>query len=294
MELSETDTELFYKLHWSLLYFVNKQTGTIKDLSSPSELKAAPLEKVRGIRKKLYSGNELIDTFVKENPLGLSSSELGIVSAWKDFIKGEFFVVKYAKEYAVFVTIDEPYKAYGVVGLKSPIEEMLDRDLPVEVDAVLLPFKGRIIYDGVMRMGDIFFGSGFIRSINESYAEAKHKYRIITSIPFDEKGAEPSDAEKLRFYMKSEHNREEYKDNIRQLIYKDKKLYALYEQEYRRINARVYSKRLRQQGIATGWFAVLGSTIVASGVSKSDVEKTVQKLVPPSRIELVYIFQLKA
>lgn len=47
------------------------------------------------------------------------------------------------------------------------------------VQAVLLPFKGSIIYDGVLQASNIFFGGGIKRDLKEIYMRAKQNNRII-------------------------------------------------------------------------------------------------------------------
>lgn len=49
------------------------------------------------------------------------------------------------------------------------------------VEAVLLPFKGKIIYDGLFQARNIFFGGGIKRNLKESYMKAKQNNRIIES-----------------------------------------------------------------------------------------------------------------
>jgi hypothetical protein len=50
------------------------------------------------------------------------------------------------------------------------------------VQAVLLPFKGKIIYDGLMSGYNIYFGSGIRSDLNEVYMTAKQNRRIITTL----------------------------------------------------------------------------------------------------------------
>jgi hypothetical protein len=48
------------------------------------------------------------------------------------------------KNYAVFLA-DDPPIAYGVVALTETFEEIIGPDLPMFVETVLLPFRGKII-----------------------------------------------------------------------------------------------------------------------------------------------------
>jgi Domain of unknown function (DUF6398) len=55
--------------------------------------------------------------------------------------------------------------------------------LPRMIKTTLLPFKGRIVYDGLMSGYNVSFGPGIRRSLNEAYREAKAHRGIITTLP---------------------------------------------------------------------------------------------------------------
>jgi hypothetical protein len=75
---------------------------------------------------------------------------------------------------------------YAVLALYDAFEEMFHpRQLPVFVKAVLLPFKGKIIYDGLLQGYNLFFGRGISSDLKETYLAAKQQGRIITSLPAD-------------------------------------------------------------------------------------------------------------
>ena len=54
--------------------------------------------------------------------------------------------------------------------------------LPVYVKTVLLPFKGKIIYDGLLEGYNLFFGSGISGSMSNTYRAAKQQGKIIESL----------------------------------------------------------------------------------------------------------------
>jgi hypothetical protein len=131
---------------------------------------------------------------VQENPHHLSAAELAIVAGWKHAVIGGFFVFRYSKQYAVFLTDKNPPKAYGVLALASPFEELVGPYLPVMVKGVLLPMNGRIIYDGLLESYSISFGPGIRKSLNKGFQQAKESSGIITSLPegCEEMGLAPS------------------------------------------------------------------------------------------------------
>ena len=171
-------------------------------------------------KSALLSGNntDLIDSYVKENPDKLSLDELAIIESWKHRVKGKFFLVAYLKQYAVFLMEADTELAFGVVALSQPFEATVGSHLPIYLETVLLPFKGKIIYDGVIAPYNISFGRGYREGIKESYQQAKAKHGIITSLPFSLESKKQSDEDLLRFYLKNQQNRERYWEDIWDLI----------------------------------------------------------------------------
>jgi len=292
MRLSKEEVELFYKLYHPLIVYVNRKFNVIKGINSPEDFKKFPIEEINKIRDRLYKHPELIDSFIAENPLNFSHKELKIISSWKNFVKGRFFIFRYLKKYTIFLDADEPPKAYGVLALNSTFEEIVGPYLPVMVDAVLLPFNEKIIYDSIFSAYSITFGGGIKRWLNDAYQEAKSRFGIITSLPFEAKRKEQSDADKLKFYLRSERNRERYREEIHRLI-ANPELLILYHQEMGKIHARTYGKRLREIGLTNAWFAILEGVIIASGSTKNEVEQILQSILPAEKRKFVYIFQLK-
>ncbi len=184
MQVTVEEGKLFYKLFAALLGYVNQKLGVLLvQFSEPSEYMSLPPQTRGEVRDALYIHRELIDQFVAENPVGLSPEELEIVASWKDALVGRFYILRYLKKYTIFLSAtDKPYKAYGVLGLADPIEEVVGPGLPVLANVVLLPFKGQIIYDGLIAPYSITFGGGVRRNLNEDYNRAKEEFGIITSL----------------------------------------------------------------------------------------------------------------
>jgi hypothetical protein len=292
MQLTESEGKLFFKLFHPMLVYAAQKTQKVENVSSVDDLLKLPLQKVLLARTALYDQIDLIDSFVAENPLGVPEDELAIVSAWKNFVRGTFYAVRYLKDHAVFLTSDSPPKVYGVRALLSPFEEVIGPYLPVMLKTVLLPFKGWIVYDGLVEPYRISFGGGIRRDLNEAYQKAKARYGIITS--FDAPVKQQSDAELLKFYLRTQVSREEYAGEIYQLIHKDKALLQFYHQEMGKIHATANKKQLRAIGMKPGWFATLEGIIVTGAATKEEVERIVQQIVPVDKREMVYVFQLKA
>ena len=53
--------------------------------------------------------------------------------------------------------------------------------------AVLLPFKGRIIYDGLLSPFRVTFGPGIRQRLGEAYKDAKQSHGIIATLSVEER-----------------------------------------------------------------------------------------------------------
>jgi hypothetical protein len=183
MLLTPQDAELFFKLHRTLMFFVNQRLQAVpNDPAAPDEFAALAPEVRLKVRDALLDHTELIEFFVEQNPAHLSHDELAIVQAWRHLVAGKFYVFRELKKYTVFLSSENQPIAYGVLALSQPFEELIGPYLPVLTQTVLLPFKDKIVYDGLMSSYRISFGPGIRRSLNESFKEAKQRQGIITSL----------------------------------------------------------------------------------------------------------------
>jgi L-rhamnose mutarotase len=289
MILSTEDKDLFFRLNWSLLFYVNKKYPVINGINTP-DFKNQDLNKVLEIHEKIFANTELIDSFVAENPFNFIQDELDIIKSWKNFVKGRFFIVSHLKNHSIFLTDDEQ-KVYGVVGLIDEIKDITPPYLPSLVETVLLPFKGRIIHYGLFQFHNIRFGSGIKKDIQAKYQIAKSKFGIILSLDTPISETEGSDEELLRFYAKSEANWVQFRDEIRQLLRENPLLYNIYYREIGKSNSRRVKKRLSEIGLASRWFAIFEDIIIASGQTEQEVKAQVDSLLPETKINCVHIFR---
>jgi hypothetical protein len=183
MLLSADDAELFFKLNRSLMCFVNERLQIVPDIGNPDEFSRLPPETRHEIRNAFLNETDLIELFADANPFDLSDEELDVVFSWRYQVSGKFYIFRHLKKYTVFLPTDGPAVAYGVVALSEPFESLIGPYLPVMTETVLMPFKDKIIYDGLLSTYNISFGGGVKRSLNDSYREAKERLGIVTSLP---------------------------------------------------------------------------------------------------------------
>ena len=186
MKLSKQEADLFFKLMWSLQFFVNEKLQVLATVKSFADYKKCSMEDKFQVREALFDNPQLIDSFVQENPQNFSPDELDVVAKWKLFRKGDFYIERFLKQHAIFISDED--EVFGVVGLQDAFDEMIPREaLPVRVNTILLPFQGKIIYDGLLRAYNIFFGGGITGELKEIYLAAKQNGKIITSFESEPK-----------------------------------------------------------------------------------------------------------
>jgi hypothetical protein len=187
MLLEPQDVELFFRLHRTLMFFVNQRLKVIPNqLGTPEEFAALSPDVRVKVRDALNANVDLIQAFVDENPAHFSEGELDIVRSWRHLVTGKFYVFRELKKYTVFLSATDPAIAYGVLALSQPFEDFFGPCLPVMTQTVLLPFKGVIVYDGLMSSYNISFGPGIRRNLNEDYKKAKARLGIVTSLPISD------------------------------------------------------------------------------------------------------------
>ncbi|MGH9856054.1 MAG: hypothetical protein ACREBD_39970, partial [Blastocatellia bacterium] len=143
MLLSQADAALFFRLMWGLQFYVSQQRQLAPNINSFEEYITLPSEEKFPARNALWESPELIDSYVRENPDGLAPEELSIIGKWKGFIRGKFYIFRYLKNHAIFLGES---KVYAVLGLYESFDDVFHGwPLPVYVETVLLPFKGKII-----------------------------------------------------------------------------------------------------------------------------------------------------
>ena len=194
MVLTQQEINQFYKLWCALIWGVNEKQNIIPKFEKPvygdKPMAQAPFIAVRA---QLWDNPQWIDEFIKDSEYGsLTEQDLGILADWrKYFVKDRFVIIKHLKKYAVFMTMEENAALYGVCGISNPISESVPYSVPLMVDAVLLPFKDKIIYDSLIAPYNVSFGKGMRSSIKEAFDKAKEETGIIENMTIPPKPAAP-------------------------------------------------------------------------------------------------------
>lgn len=94
-------------------------------------------------------------------------------------MSGNFVVLRHLQKHSIFMSKE----VFAVLGIYSPLQELI-RQVPMFVDAVLLPFGDRIIIDGLLASPamQISFGAGMRRAFQEQYRKAQATSQVRTSL----------------------------------------------------------------------------------------------------------------
>lgn len=181
MLLPPEEAALFLSLYQSLIGFAGGHLGGVAGIIDIKTFKSASAEAKAKARDKLLDNISLIDAFVEKNPAEFREKELFHVTKWEHFVRGDFIIERDLKNYTIFLNDKELPKAYGVLGLTDEIVDIVPYPPPVMVTAVLLPWKGQIVCDGLISTYSIAFGRGISSGFRNSYHQAKTQ-GIITSL----------------------------------------------------------------------------------------------------------------
>lgn len=183
MYLSEDEAQNFYKLWLSLLEYTNKKYKLNPKLKKLVSAKSINPQDLIPIKNKLWEDKNLIDKYLNRYSDLHSYDEIESIKDFKRNIPGKYIIFKHLKKYTIFMSTDGEVKSYGVVGISNPIDIMFPSYmLPIYVDAVLLPFRGKIIYDSLILPYNVVLGSGIKKELNEYYRNSKVEHGIITTI----------------------------------------------------------------------------------------------------------------
>jgi len=183
MNLPTEDTQLFYKLRLSLLAYANQHLKVIPQATTAEKVSKQPIEQLAKLCDALYAKPDLLERFVAENPERFSPQELTIVASWRHRVSGDFYIMRHLKPYTVFMSGRGTPHLYGVLGLYDPLEAVAGgAPLPILVQATLLPFRDRIVYDGILNFYRITFGRGIRTSLTEEYNRLKEREGIIEQL----------------------------------------------------------------------------------------------------------------
>lgn len=180
--LPAEDARLFHQLYPALLGFVAGRLGGIEEVHDLASFQACSSKAKVEIRDQLYKNLPLLDVYVNENPDGWGAAELAIIAAWRQAVRGTFIALRDLKSFTLFLDEHNPAKVYGVLGLTTELADLFPLPMPVYLQALLLPWKGQIVCDGLVIPYPVILGGGIKRNAEKRYRQAKVETGILTSL----------------------------------------------------------------------------------------------------------------
>ena len=111
MNLPPPDAERFFRLFRSVLAFVNREKGVVPGAETAEDVAGIAAPQVAAIRDAIHAERGVLSRYVGGNPDGFGREDLVVVGSWKGMLSGNFFVVRYLKKYAVFLS-EQPERLY--------------------------------------------------------------------------------------------------------------------------------------------------------------------------------------
>lgn len=292
MRLNEQEYYQYLNIHVGILYFIAIQKGIVPKIDFEKFNKEIPLELKFQAREILYEDFSHLDEFIKKNPLKFSKEDLEIADNFRHAKVGEFWVYKFLKKYNVLM--DDDF-VYGVFALNDPLQNVVQSNTPpVLIRTALLPFKGKIIYDGMAQGYNMYFGGGIKSSLKDRYEMSKAQYGIITELPIPSKIKKKKLSKKaqLEVYMKTQKSLEENWYLIEDLLDENPKLENCYLQLLGKLESKKHKKILKNLGIKGFYFAISSNTIVTSAPSKDLLDEQLKTMLPEDKLDAIYTFKV--
>lgn len=183
MLLPFDDAADFFRLLESLMRFVQRESsprGRRGPRPKPYE-KQPPAKRFEIHERFAEDPARYVSAYLEANPDRLSEADLAEIAQWKDAVGGRFVFFRQLKKHLVAIETGESGRVFGILGLTQPLDEIVSQQFPALVETILMPFRGRIVCDGLISSFAIYIGPGLRRSLGETYRAAKDEGSILVS-----------------------------------------------------------------------------------------------------------------
>lgn len=292
MRLKEKEYYEYLNIHPKLLHYAGIKNNLLpKDTLLEDFMNSSAQEKFP-VRESLYENINLVNQYINEKANELSEAQKDILLQFKHFKKGTFYIMKMTEKETLFM--DDDY-VYSVLALNDPfIYFFQNRSIPIMVETVLLPYNGKIIYDGIISNYPIHIGRTMASGLKNEFNMKKGTNGIIKTLPVKTtQKSKPDYKEMLSLMMKTKSSREYNYYAIEDLLNEHPELFPHYYKEWGRINSRAKKKTLKELGIKKRHFAIYDDTIIASGKNLKEVEAIVMEIIDGKEdLEAIFYFKI--
>jgi hypothetical protein len=141
------------------------------------------------IRDALWGDDAIREAFIAENPADLDPDDLQLIASWKHRVAGNLVILRQLKKHAIVMETGKNPRAFAVLGLMDPLEDVLPYPLPMYVGIVLLPFQDRIVYDGLITAAPVMLGPGIRSDLNAAFRDIQDSRGLVHSLPLEDSAA---------------------------------------------------------------------------------------------------------
>lgn len=174
--LNKKDVLLFYKLYFGLLDFTNQKFKIKPNYKIYKRLGINPQEIIDVVEKFWVEKNNVVTEFCMINPFKFNADELNLVQEFKKGFSGMMVLANYEKEYTAVIYKD---KTYMIKGLNANIDEIIGyEELPKFITTAIIPFKGKLVYDGIISSFAISAGLGLKKMVENEYQTSLKFYHL--------------------------------------------------------------------------------------------------------------------
>ncbi len=173
MVLKTEDTELFYKFFFSLLDYTNRKNSICPGIGKMRTASSLNPADVKEVANAVWDEPAIIEEYLKSKKNSVSEDDAAILRSWKRRIADDFILERHLKSGSVFIS-SSTGEVFLVQGIISSWEEMFYyRNPPILINAVLIPFKGEIISDGLVMSHNLYFGGNVKAGFKGEYIRTK-------------------------------------------------------------------------------------------------------------------------
>ncbi len=186
MILSSDEAPDFFTVLAALDTFANRRLKLVPDVDDIDDMRHTSLHARHKIRTAVWTQPSILAEFARTNPFDLPERLIEDARRFQHAVTGRFFCERILKRHAIVISMSEPTVVYAMEGLSDPVNSVLSRTVPGGVgamfDTTLLPWRGRIVWDGLISILSIHAGPGIRRSYTREYTAAKDAGAVVTSL----------------------------------------------------------------------------------------------------------------
>jgi hypothetical protein len=162
------------------LFYAAVYEGLMPESSVLTDLINTPMEIKINARAVLFTDEEVLDYYVRDNKHILSDENYVFIKNIQSGILSDFIVLKQTKKFSILQEA-ENRQFYHVHNITEPFDDLLNY-IPTFITTAIFNFNGKIICDGLIKGGNIHIGPNNERGIIEEYNDCKKNKSTIELI----------------------------------------------------------------------------------------------------------------